>query len=107
LLRQIDTSAQWPLIGGWHGVARYNYSFRDKRAIETIGGLEYDGGCWAARFVMQRLAIAAGQASSSVFIQLELNGFSSIGSNPIEVLKRNIPGYGRITNTPADPVFAQ
>ena len=107
LLRQVDTSAQWPLFGGWHGVARYNYSFRDKRAIETIGGLEYDGGCWAARFVLQRLAIAAGQASSSIFIQLELNGFSSIGSNPNDVLKRNIPGYGRITNTPADPVFAK
>lgn len=107
LLRQIDMSAQWPLFGGWHAVARYNYSFRDKRAIETIGGLEYDGGCWATRFVLQRLATAVGQVNNSIFIQLELNGFSSIGSNPLNLLKRNIPGYGKITNTPADPVFAE
>lgn len=107
LLREIDTSAQWPLFGGWHAVARYNYSFRDKRAIETIGGLEYNGGCWTTRFVMQRLATAVGQVNNSFFIQLELNGFSDIGSNPLELLKRNIPGYGHITNTPADPVFAQ
>ena len=106
LLRQVDASAQWPLFAGWHAVGRYNYSFRDKRAIETIGGLEYDGGCWAARFVMQRLAIAAGQASNSIFIQLQLNGFSEIGSNPLDLLKRNIPGYGRITQPVADPVFA-
>ena len=107
LLRQIDTSAQWPLFGGWHAVARYNYSFRDKRAIETIGGLEYEGGCWATRFVVQRLATAVGQVNNSIFIQLELNGFSSIGSNPLNLLKRNIPGYGQITNMPADPVFAE
>ena len=106
LLRQIDTSAQWPLFGGWHAVGRYNYSFRDKRAVETIGGLEYDGGCWAARFVVQRLATAVGQVNNSVFLQLELNGFSDIGSNPLELLKRNIPGYGRITQPTADPVFA-
>lgn len=107
LLRQIDTSAQWPLFGGWHAVARYNYSLRDKHAIETIVGLEYDGGCWATRFVMQQLATAVGEVNNSIFVQLELNGFSSIGSNPLNLLKRNIPGYGRITNTPADPVFAQ
>lgn len=106
LLQQIDTSAQWPLFGGWHAVGRYNYSLRDKRGIETIAGLEYDGGCWAARFVMQRLATAVGQVNNSIFIQLELNGFSSIGSNPNEVLKRNVPGYGRITQPVADPVFA-
>lgn len=107
LLRQIDASAQWPLFGSWHGVARYNYSFRDKRVIEAIAGLEYDGGCWATRFVLQRLATAVGQVNNSIFLQLELNGFSDIGSNPLDLLKRNIPGYGRITNTPADPVFAE
>jgi LPS-assembly protein len=32
-----------------------------------------------------------------VFLQLELNGFSRLGSNPLEALKRNIPGYRRIS----------
>jgi len=106
LLKQIDFSAQWPLFGGWHGVGRYNYSLRDKRVIESIAGLEYDGGCWASRFVVQRVASAAGQANSSIFIQLELNGFSDIGSSPLSILRRDIKGYGQITQPTADPVFA-
>ncbi len=106
LLRQIDTSAQWPLFGGWHAVGRYNYSFRDKRVIESVAGLEYDGGCWASRFVVQRLATAVGQVNNSIFVQLQLNGFSDIGSNPLDILKRNIPGYGQIVQPVADPVFS-
>jgi LPS-assembly protein len=106
LLKQIDVSGQWPLFGGWHGVARYNYSLRDKRVIESIAGLEYDGGCWVSRFVMQRVASAVGQANTSLFIQLELNGFSDIGSNPLSILRRDIRGYGLITQPTADPVFA-
>jgi LPS-assembly protein len=35
-----------------------------------------------------------------VFVQLELNGFSRLGSNPLEALKRSVPGYQRI-NAPA------
>jgi LPS-assembly protein len=35
-----------------------------------------------------------------VFLQLELNGFSRLGSNPLEALKRNIPGYQKI-NAPS------
>jgi len=95
-LNQIDVSAQWPLGGGWNGVGRYNYSLRDNRLVESLGGFEYNGGCWIGRVVVQRFAAAAGNFTSAVFVQLELNGFSRIGSNPLETLKRNIPGYGRL-----------
>ena len=105
-ISQIDVTGQWPLSGGWSGVGRYNYSLDEKRIIETIGGLEYNAGCWATRFVVQRIATAAGNSNSAFFVQLELNGFSNIGSNPLEMLKRNIPGYGRINQPVADPVFA-
>jgi LPS-assembly protein len=104
-LGQIDVSAQWPLLKGWQGVARYNYSTKDHRLIESLAGMEYDGGCWAARFVVQRIATATQAANSAIFFQLELNDFSQIGSNPLEILKRNIPGYGRINQPTADPVF--
>ena len=105
-LSQIDVSAQWPLTGGWYGVGRYNYSLNEKRIIETVGGLEYNGGCWISRLVLQRLATASGNSSTSFFIQLELNGFSNLGSNPMDLLKRSIPGYGRINQPIADPSFA-
>ena len=94
-LDQVDVSAQWPLGGGWNGVGRYNYSLRENRLVESLGGFEYNAGCWIGRFVMQRFAAATGSSTTAVFVQLELNGFSSIGSNPLETLKRNIPGYRR------------
>ncbi len=107
LLGQIDVSAQWPLFGGWHGVGRYNYSTKERRIIEVIGGLEYDAGCWVGRFVVQRLATIADQPTSAIFFQLELNDFSRIGSNPMQLLRRSIPGYGVINQPTADPVFAE
>lgn len=99
-IKQIDLSAQWPLVGHWYGVGRFNYSLSDSRIVEGIGGLEYAADCWTSRIVVQRFALTAGTSSSSVFLQLELNGFSRLGSNPLETLKRNIPGYQRI-NAPS------
>ncbi|MFH1045153.1 MAG: LPS-assembly protein LptD [Pseudomonadota bacterium] len=101
-LNQVDVSAQWPLGGGWHGVGRYNYSMRDNRLVESLGGFEYNGGCWIGRVVLQRFAAATGNFTSAVFVQLELNGFSRLGSNPLETLKRNIPGYDRLNQTRPD-----
>lgn len=106
-LKQVDFSGQWPLFGGWHAVGRYNYSINERRVIETIGGLEYDAGCWVGRLVVQRLATIAEKPTSAVFFQLELNDFSRIGSNPLDLLKRSIPGYGIINQPTADPVFAE
>ncbi len=104
-IRQIDLAGQWPIANGWYAVGRYNYSLRDKRLVESVGGLEYDGGCWIARFVVQRFATTSGTANTAFFLQLELNGLSSVGSNPLELLKRNIPGYGMINQPTADPAF--
>lgn len=110
-LGQMDVSGQWRMFGGWHAVGRYNYSMKEKRVIESIAGLEYDGGCWAARAVVQTLATQFNtvtqkyDATQSIFFQLELNGFSRIGTSPVDLLKRNVPGYGIINQPTADPVF--
>lgn len=103
--RQVDLSGQWPLFGNWHGVARYNYSIQEKRLVEGVAGLEYDGGCWVARVVLHKLATTADKSSTSFFVQLELNGLARIGSNPLDMLKRNVVGYGVINQSTADPVF--
>lgn len=95
-LSQFDVSGQWPLAGGWHGVGRINYSIKESRMIETVAGLEYDGGCWIGRVVFQRLATQENKSNTSFFVQLEFNGFAKVGTNPLEMLKRNVPGYGVI-----------
>ena len=61
--------------------------------LEALAGFEYNGGCWVFRAVGHRLAIATQAASTSFFLQLELNGVSRIGSNPLDLLKRSILGY--------------
>lgn len=104
-LGQIDISGQWPVFGGWHAVGRFNYSTKDGRMIETVAGLEYDGGCWVGRVVMQRLATQTQQSNTALFFQLELNGFAKVGSNPLDILKRNVPGYGLINQQSTDAPF--
>jgi LPS-assembly protein len=96
LIGQTDISFQWPVTSHWTGMGRWNYSTRDKRTLEALAGFEYDGGCWAFRAVGHRFVTALNAVSTSVFLQLELNGVSRIGSNPLDVLRRNVGGYTRL-----------
>lgn len=97
---QIDIAGQWPLNAQWYAIGRYNWSLRDRQLLEAIGGLEYNAGCWSARVVAQRLEAVSGTPSTTVFLQLELNDFGSIGSNPLGLLRRTIPGYGKTNELP-------
>ena len=101
LLEQVDFAGQWRIKGRWYGVARYNYSLLDGHMLEGLAGVEYDGGCWVGRFVVQRYALAEQRASTSFFFQIELNGLSKLGSNPLDVLRRNIPGYTKLNDNQA------
>lgn len=99
-LKQVEASTQWPLSGRWYGVARLNYSLQDRRILEGLAGLEYNGGCWMLRLVAQRFATATQETATAIFVQLELNGLTQIGANPLEVLRQSIPGYTKL-NQPA------
>ncbi|CEN55483.1 LPS-assembly protein LptD [Candidatus Methylopumilus turicensis] len=92
-LEQINASTQWPLGRGYYGLARANYSIREGSMIEGLAGIEYDAGCWQSRFVVQRVQTATADANFAMFFQLELGGIASIGSNPLQLINRNIPGY--------------
>jgi len=97
---QVDLAFQWPVSKGWYAVGRYNYSMRDKRPLEAIAGLEYNASCWAARFVVQRLTAVGGSPNTTFFFQLELNDFASVGSSPLQLLRRSVPGYGKVNELP-------
>ncbi len=99
---QVDFAGQWPLSANWYAVGRYNYSLRDKQALEMIAGVEYNASCWSLRLVGQRLTAISGSPNETLFLQLELNDFGSIGSNPIGMLRRSVPGYGKINELPTN-----
>ena len=103
LLEQVDVAGQWRVAPRWYGVGRYNFSIRDGRVAEAVAGFEYDGDCWVGRVVLQRYALATQKASTSIFFQIELNGLSRLGSNPLDVLRRNIPGYTKLNDNQITP----
>jgi LPS-assembly protein len=100
LLRQVDLSTQWPIYSRWHGVGRWNYSYTDSRILDSSAGLEYNQDCWTLRMVVQHFATATLQTNTSFFVQLELNDFVKVGSDPLELLKQSVPGYTKLNEEP-------
>ena len=99
----VDFSGQWPLARRWYGVGRVDYSLKTKKVAEGLLGLEYKADCWVFRMVAQRTPTATQQATTAFFFQLELNGLSKIGSDPLQALRRNVPGYQNVNQTVTQP----
>jgi LPS-assembly protein len=111
LSNSLDVGWQWPINDLWgdkgrelgagqgqgggryYGVGRINYSFQDKKLVDAVVGVEYDGCCWIGRVVVQRTQSSTASANTRLLFQLELVGFSRIGVSPLNVLKSNIPRY--------------
>jgi LPS-assembly protein len=99
-VKQIDAAGQWPIYKNIYAVGRLNYSIADRRMTESVVGLEWDGCCYVIRAVGQRITTSTTTATNAFFLQLELNGLGRVGSNPLDVLKRNIPGYSLLYDNP-------
>ena len=116
LSEQVELGWQWPIYGptraesgargnplagtgscqgSWYSVGRINYSTLESRLIDSVVGFEYDAGCWIGRVVASRLSTGRSEATTRLSVQLELVGLSrlNLGSNPLQVLKDNIPGF--------------
>ena len=92
-IKQLDLAAQWPITDKLYVVGRYNYSFNKKGIIEALGGFEYHADCWTLRAVVQRYITSTNKYDNTFFLQLELNGLGSVGTNPVSELQESIPGY--------------
>jgi LPS-assembly protein len=104
-IKQINLAGQWPLGGGWSSIGRYNYDIKKSSAVESLGGFEYDGGCWVSRIVVNRLSLATTEKPNyTLFMQIELGGLGSLGSsndaNLFDVLNRNVPGASFASGIP-------
>jgi LPS-assembly protein len=93
-LEQGDVSWSWPLGSSWNFVGRYNFSFRDERALEQFYGIEYESCCWGLRLISRRhISTRDGTEDSSFGLQLVLKGMTSVGTAADRVLERGILGY--------------
>ena len=119
---QLDIGWQWPLNdlwgdkgqdlgegrglgeGHWYSVGRLNFSLADRKLVDAVIGVEYDAGCWLARFVIEQLQTGLASANQRIMFQLEFVGFARVGANPLKSLKDNIPRYQYLreqTSTPS------
>lgn len=95
---QVSLTTQWPLTQKLYALGRVDYSLQQKRSTQTILGFEYKGDCcWTGRFVVQRYAVSAQQSNSAVFLQLELTGLGSLGTDPMGLLRDRIVGYESVS----------
>lgn len=94
LLEQTDISARWPINSHLHGVTRWNYSLLHDQTLEGFAGIEYESCCWISRLVARQYRSGVdNDLVSSVFVQLELKGLTSIGDKIDRFLERGILGY--------------
>jgi len=103
-LKVFNAAGQWPLGNRFYSIARYNYDLKTSQTIEVLGGVEYDGGCWVARTVFDRISLPTNpEPNYTFFMQLELNGLGTIGSDARKLnnfLYRNVPGVRTVNQIP-------
>ena len=103
-LEVFNAAGQWPLGNRFYSIGRYNYDLKSSQTIEVLAGLEYDGGCWVARSIFDRISLPTSPTPNyAFFIQLELNGIGSLGSDANKLnnfLYRNVPGLRNVNQIP-------
>ena len=104
-LNQFDLSWQIPVDASWTLLGRWNFSLLDSKTLEAVAGVEYNADCWALRLVGQRLATTSQTTTNSIYLQIELNGLARFGTNPLDLLRRSVPGYQQSNDPTVSPRF--
>jgi LPS-assembly protein len=101
LLEQVDVSGAWPVTPQWRGFVRWVYSLQEEKTLDQFLGVEYRSCCWALRVVTRRFVSSrTGDAETSIGLQLELNGLSSVGVDNEAFLREAIRGYSSLPSAP-------
>ena len=94
ILKQWDGSFAWPVAAHWNTVGRWVYSLQDKKTIEQVAGFEYKSCCYRIQMVQRRyISNRNGGLESSIALQLELTGLSSVGKRADSFFEQSIRGY--------------
>jgi LPS-assembly protein len=101
LLEQVDLSAAWPILDHWHGYARWVYSISETKTLDQFVGLQYSSCCWGLRVITRRfVSRRTGASDTSIGIELELKGLSSVGVDNETFLRDAIRGYSALPPEP-------
>jgi LPS-assembly protein len=94
VLEQAELSSAWPVSDAWNIFVRGIYSIKDHKPLERFAGFEYRACCWRARLGGRRfISTRTGSSDTGVYLQLELTGLASVGSESDSFLTTAIRGY--------------
>ncbi|MFL6600644.1 MAG: LPS-assembly protein LptD [Steroidobacteraceae bacterium] len=94
VLEQAEISSSWPVADAWNIFARGIYSLKDHKPLERFAGFEYRACCWRVRFGARSfVSTRSGSSDTGVYLQLELTGLASVGSESDSFLTTAIRGY--------------
>jgi LPS-assembly protein len=100
-LDQLDLSTAWPILRNWNAYGRVVYALDQHQLLERFVGFEYHGCCWGLRILARRaLSNSTGRQDTGIFVQLELNGLASVGSQAATFLGNAIRGYSPTSVSP-------
>jgi LPS-assembly protein len=100
-LDQVEASTAWPILRNWNAYGRVVYALDTHQMLERFAGFEYHGCCWGVRILGRRsLSNSTGRQDTGIFVQLELNGLASVGSEAGTFLGSAIRGYSPTSATP-------
>ena len=100
-LDQVEASAAWPVLRNWNAYGRVVYALDQHQMLERFAGFEYHGCCWGLRILGRRsLSNSTGRQDTGIFVQLELNGLASVGSEAGTFLGSAIRGYSPTSASP-------
>ncbi|MDF3886904.1 LPS-assembly protein LptD [Cupriavidus basilensis] len=100
---QFEISSQWPVTQRTYGIGRVAFDLNASQLVDALAGFEYAADCWVGRVVYQRFRNTTQGYTGRIFFQVEFRGLSKIGSNPLDVLRLNVPGYEPVVARPVIP----
>jgi LPS-assembly protein len=90
---QYNISGQWPLTREVSALGRWGYDALTTKTLNTLVALEWKRDCWTLRGAYSQMLNTSQITTTQILFQIEFRGFGSAGSNPVDIMKFNVPGY--------------
>ena len=90
---QYNISGQWPITREVSLLGRWGYDALTTKTLNSLMALEWTRDCWTFRGAYSQFVTTAQNMTTQILFQIEFRGFASVGSNPVDIMKLNVPGY--------------
>jgi LPS-assembly protein len=90
---QYNLSGQWPITREVSVLGRWGYDALSTKTLNSLVALEWSKDCWTFRGAYSQVLNTSQITTTQVLFQIEFKGFASAGSNPVDIMKLNVPGY--------------